>query len=98
MQSEQLQNTFGIRDHFLVLGGTLFGFDDLYQFDFVELVDANHAARPHSRGSGFAAKTRSVRAVMNRQFALREDFLAMNIGDWRFGGWNQVQLAQGAGI
>ena len=66
MQPEQLQNTFGIRDHFLVLGGTFFWFDDLYQLDFVELMDANHAARAHSRSSGFAAKTWSVRAIMNR--------------------------------
>src|SRR6266446_2211560 len=94
MQPEQLQNTFCIRHHFLMLGGTFLGLDDLYQLDLVELVDADHASRAHPRCPGFAAKTRSVSTVVNRELTLGENFLAMNIGHRRFRGWDQNTACQ----
>src|SRR6266436_123449 len=98
MQPEQLQYTFGIRHHFFMLGGTFFRLDDLYQLDLVELVDANHSSSAHARCSGFASKTRSVSAVINWKLAFLKDFLAMNVCHRRFGGWDEVQLAQRGSI
>src|SRR5512137_271368 len=81
-----------------MLGVSVLGLDDFDQFDLVELVDANHAARADAGRPGFAAKTRSVSTVINRELALLEDFFTMNIGDGRFRGRDEIEFAPRARI
>jgi hypothetical protein len=65
--------------------------DDLYQFDLVELVLADHAARVATVGAGFGAKTRRMADELERQRVGGEDLATHDVGDRHFGGRNQVQ-------
>src|ERR1041385_5200728 len=56
MQTQLLQNAFGVRNHFLVLGIALLRFRDFYQFNFVELMNADHSASADACCSSFATK------------------------------------------
>ena len=85
MQSQGLQDAFGLdnqRFQFVVTALRLHNSD---QLDLVELMHANHAARPDAGRSGFRAKTRAVGAVVNRQQFLGQNLVPMNICDRRFG-------------
>jgi len=48
-------------------------------------MDANHAARADAGSARFSSKARRVGAVIDRKLTFGENFLAMNVGDGRFG-------------
>ena len=98
MQAEQLQHFFRVADHFLQFIVSVFRLHDLDQFHFIKLMDANHAARPHARRPRFTAETRRVRAVINGQLLLRQNFFAMDVCHRRFRRGYQIEFAQILGI
>ena len=98
VQAQRLEHALGVGDHLLVFRVAVLGLDDLDQLDLVELVDADHAAGADARRAGLAAKTRRVGAVGNRKLVLREEFLAMDVGDGRFGGRDEIQFAERGGV
>ena len=67
--------------------------DDLDQLDLVELVHADHAARADPGRAGLGAETRAVGAVIFRQFAGLEQLFAVDVGDRRLGGGDEVKFA-----
>src|SRR5581483_5956923 len=76
----------------------MLGLDDLDELDLVELMNANHAASADARRTGFRAEARAVGAVINGELLLRQNFFAMDVGDRRLRGGQQVELAERAGI
>src|SRR6266545_2861690 len=98
VQPKSLQHFLRVADHRVEFGVTLFRFHDLDQLDLVELVHANHPARADARRARLRAKARAVGHVTNRKLRLLQNFLAMNVGDRRFGRGQQIELAQRAAV
>ena len=61
-------------------------------------MNTNHASGADAGGAGFRPETRAVSAIINRELALGQDFLAMNICDRRFGGGQEVPFTLGLRI
>ena len=91
-QVEALQDLLGIADEQLELGVRVLGLHDVHQFDLLELVLADHAARVLAVGTGFAAEARRVRSVAARQRAGLEDRFPREVRDRHFGGRDQEKL------
>ena len=90
MQTQQLEHALRVRHHFLQLIVAVLRFHNLDQFNLVELMHANHAARADARRARLTAKTRRVGAIINWQLAFLENFLAMNVRHGCFGGRDQI--------
>ena len=78
-------------------GGTLRR-GDLHQLHFVELMNADQAARAQPRGSRLPAETRCISGVFDRQLLLRENFLPVQICDGDFRGGRQIKIVPLAAI
>src|SRR5438552_657801 len=64
---ERLENRFGVARQALVLVPGAVRHSELYDLDLLELMQADHAARVFAVRSGFAAKTRRIRAKRYRE-------------------------------
>ena len=98
MEAELLEDSFGIYHHFFEFLVAVLRFDQLDEFDFVELVNANHAACADSGGASFSAEARAISAIINRELIFLENFLAMNVRNGRLGGGKEIEIALGAGV
>src|SRR2546422_966837 len=70
---DALQTALRVPPILFVLRVAVVGFGDLDHLHFVELMHANHPARPHARRARLAAETRRVSAVRNRKLLLRQN-------------------------
>src|SRR6516164_5744156 len=95
MEPEHLEDALCVREHFFVLFIAGFGFYDFDQFHFIELMHAYHASGTYAGGPGLPAKTRRIRAIINRQLTFLEDLFAMDVRNRGLGGWNEVESAEG---
>lgn len=86
------QHAFGVGDERFELRVRVLGFDDVDELHFVELVNADHAARVLARAARFAAETGRVGGVVNGEMLFGEDFLAVQIGHRHFGGGNKKKV------
>src|SRR5690606_3790365 len=88
-QAERLEHTFGAFGHPLVLGLALLWPDDADQFDLLELVLADEAARVLARRARFGAEAGGERRHADRELRLVDDLLAHRIGQADFGGGDE---------
>ena len=93
MQVERLQNFLCVAEHFLEFVVAALRLDDLDEFHLVELVDADHAACADAGCPGLGAETWAVGAVIFWQFLVFQNLLAVDVGDRRLGGGDEVQFA-----
>ena len=92
MQSQFLEDFFGVaRELFVLLVGVL-RTREIYQFHFLKLVLANDAAHIFAVRSGFAAKAWRVGSERNRQARLIQNFIAIKVRDRNFCSRNQPQI------
>ena len=87
---QQLQDFFGVADHFFQRGVGRFGAHDLHHFHFVELMLADEAARVFAMRAGFAAETGRVGGEFERQIGRGQDAFAHGVGEGNFGGGDEV--------
>ena len=64
----------------------------LYDFDFIELVEAIKAAYVFTVRAGLTAEARGVPAQFNGQVILLDHHVAVDVGQRNFGGGNHVQV------
>src|SRR3954468_17624524 len=95
MKTKLLQNCFSMGDHLFQFIIAVLRLHQLDEFDFVELVHADHAARADASRSRFGAEAWAVGAIVNGKLILFENFLTMNIRDRGFRGGKEVKLAHG---
>ena len=92
MESKELEDFFGIRGEGFEFGVGGFRSGHLDEFDLVELMNADQAARSEPGGTRFAPEARGIGDVFLREIGNLEDFLAMEIGDWDLGGRSEVKF------
>ena len=92
VQAEFLQDGLGVVGELFEFVVGSFGTSKLYQLHFLKLVLANDSADVFAIRSGFAAKAGRVGGEADRQACAVENFVAIEIGDWDFGGRNQPKV------
>jgi len=92
MQSEQLQDLFGIGREGIVLGEGFLRPADFHQLHLVELMQPDQAAGAQTGGAGLAPKTRRVGGIFLREITEREEFLAMQVRDRHLGRGRQIKI------
>ncbi len=92
VKAEQLKDFFGVSEHFFQFCVRSFRGGEFYQFDFVELVDAQHAASLFAGCARLASEARGMSGIVFGKFILAQDFVPMKIGDGDFGGGDQIKL------
>ena len=65
---------------------------DGYNLDFVELVQAVEAAHVFAVGTGFTTEAGGVGAVLQREVALLENHVTVDVGDGHLGGGDEVEV------
>ena len=95
VKSESLEDDFGVFDKGFEFVVASFGEDEFDQFDFIELVHAEDAARVATGGSGFTAEARRVGGVLHGERGAVEDFAGVDVGDGDLGGGDEVEVVAG---
>src|ERR1700737_2304948 len=95
MQSERLQNCFGIGGHAFVLPPRALGRRVLHDFDLLELMLTDQAARVLAVRTRLTSKTRRIGGVETRKTRCVEDLVAVDVRDRHFGWRDELQIALG---
>ena len=91
-ETEFFHKAFYVQYHHIQRLITLVGVNNLYEFHFVEFVETIETLHVCAVTASLAAETRCVGAMLDWELLGVEDFVAVDVGDWHFGGGHEVEV------
>lgn len=88
-QVQQLQYFFGVIGYFFQCGYRVFWVDDLYYFNFIELVYMDQIVGVVVIGIGFRVEVWCMGGYFDWQIVFVDDFIVYQVGQWYFCCWDQ---------